>query len=101
MQEFDPSYPLGPASLEFLGRVGFQPPEGPLSDVDTKFDVIWCQWCLGHLSDKDFVDFLKRCKAALRDGDDSVIVVKENLCPDGEDGKPLTLFDESDSSLTR
>ncbi|KAI0093694.1 methyltransferase domain-containing protein [Irpex rosettiformis] len=101
LQDFDPSHPLGPSSLEFLGRVGFQPEDGQLSDLDTKFDIIWCQWCLGHLSDPDFVAFLKKCKDALRDRDESVIVVKENLCLDSEDGQPLTIFDESDSSLTR
>lgn len=103
LQDFDPSAPLSSPgkSLEFIGRVGWKPSEGELADVDSKFDVIWCQWCLGHLSDDDFVLFLKRCKEALRDADESVIVVKENLCSDGEDGGPVTIFDESDSSLTR
>jgi len=25
------------------------------------YDVQWIQWVLGHLTDKDLVDFLKRC----------------------------------------
>lgn len=27
-----------------------------------KYDIIWCQWVLGHLKDDHFVDFLERCK---------------------------------------
>jgi protein N-terminal methyltransferase len=54
----------------------------------------------------DLVSFLQRCKAALREGGRSLIVVKENLCRDfGEDFGaklgPRTVFDEQDSSLTR
>ena len=100
LQEFDPLYPH---RVEFLDRVGYQPPQ-PLADVRAGYDVIWCQWCLGHLSDADLVPFLRRCSAALRkDGpkDRSLIVVKENLCPDSEDGTRRTVFDEQDSSLTR
>ena len=26
------------------------------------YDVIWCQWVLGHLTDEDFVGFMKSCK---------------------------------------
>ena len=25
------------------------------------YDVIWCQWVLGHLTDDHFVSFFKRC----------------------------------------
>ncbi|KAI0340104.1 DUF858-domain-containing protein [Trametopsis cervina] len=98
LQDTDPSRPLAAPSMQLLGRVGYVPAK---DDVDSKFDVIWCQWCLGHLTDPDFVAFLKRCRASLRDPDESVIIVKENLCSDTDDGEPLTIFDESDSSLTR
>ncbi|KAK4488072.1 hypothetical protein RD792_003814 [Penstemon davidsonii] len=27
-----------------------------------RYDVIWVQWCIGHLSDDDFVSFFKRAK---------------------------------------
>lgn len=27
-----------------------------------KYDVIWCQWVMGHLKDEHFIDFLQRCK---------------------------------------
>ena len=72
------------------------------------FDVIWCQWCLGHLSGTELVAFFKACKEALRpqiDEEDvrtrSLIIVKENVCFDGEDGAPRSEFDERDSSVTR
>ena len=68
---------------------------------DAGFDVIWCQWCLGHLSDADLVAFFRRCKSALRDPKRSVIVVKENVCADAFGGTARTEFDEEDSSLTR
>ncbi|KAM6500477.1 methyltransferase domain containing protein [Amanita muscaria] len=100
LQDFDLQYPH---RVEFLDRVGYQPAR-PLDDIGSGYDVIWCQWCLGHLSDPDLVAFLLRSKAALRkDGNNtrSLIVVKENLCQDHEDGSARTEFDEQDSSLTR
>lgn len=99
LQEFDPLKSLAAAKL--IGRVGYHPPLHFPSDIDDKLDVAWCQWCLGHLSDLDLVAFLKRCHAALRIGGRSLIVVKENLCRDSEDGGPRTVFDKQDSSLTR
>ncbi|XP_033643250.1 N-terminal Xaa-Pro-Lys N-methyltransferase 1-like [Asterias rubens] len=57
------------------------------------YDVIWCQWVLGHLTDKHLVDFFKRCKEGLRDG--GVICVKENISKEGY------VYDEQDSSVTR
>ncbi|KAF8350657.1 methyltransferase domain-containing protein [Amanita rubescens] len=100
LQEFDP---LNPHRVKFLDRVGYQPAR-PLADIGAGYDVIWCQWCMGHLSDADLVAFLRRGHAALRkDGpkDRSLIVVKENLCSDNADGTGRTVFDEQDSSLTR
>ena len=29
------------------------------------YDLIWIQWVSGHLTDEDFVDFIKRCKVQL------------------------------------
>ncbi|KAJ3801328.1 AdoMet dependent proline di-methyltransferase-domain-containing protein [Lentinula aff. detonsa] len=112
LQVFDPTHPLvsldSSSSVTFLDRIGSRPnPGDPLSDIDSRFDVIWCQWCLGHLSDSDLVAFLKRSHAALRnqgiDGHSgkSLIIVKENVCSDAEDGGPRTVFDEQDSSFTR
>lgn len=61
-----------------------------------RYDLIWNQWCLGHLTDAQLVEYLKKCKSAVVAG--GCIVVKENLStnPNGED-----IFDELDSSVTR
>jgi protein N-terminal methyltransferase len=71
-----------------MGLEDWQPSEG------VQYDLIWVQWCVGHLTDKQLVQFLKRCKTALKP--DGVIVVKENNSTSGED-----CFDDEDSSVTR
>lgn len=60
------------------------------------YDLIWNQWCVGHLTDPQFVAYLVRCSKALSEG--GWIVVKENLSTHayGED-----IFDDLDSSVTR
>ena len=59
-----------------------------------RYNVIWCQWVLGHLVDSDFIAFLQRCKQGLKE--DGIIVIKENTNSNaGVD------FDEKDSSFTR
>lgn len=30
-----------------------------------KYDLIWIQWVIGHLTDNDLLDFLRRCEQAL------------------------------------
>lgn len=67
----------------------------------------------GHMTHADLVAFLRRSKAALRvtpkpdmadDGDAyaaPLIIVKENCCEDGPDGRAHEFLDEEDSSLTR
>ena len=98
LQDFDP---LRPHDALFLDRVGYQPLR-PADEIGMGFDVIWCQWCLGHLSDVDLVAFLKRCYRSLnKKQPKSLIMVKENICGDHEDGSPQHVFDEEDSSLTR
>lgn len=57
------------------------------------YDVIWCQWVLGHLTDSHLVDFLIHCKNGLKKN--GVIIVKENISS-GE-----LIVDEQDSSVTR
>ncbi|KIJ68910.1 hypothetical protein HYDPIDRAFT_172432 [Hydnomerulius pinastri MD-312] len=101
LQDFDPSAPRAASSSGALPRLGYVPP-GDEDDADTGFDVVWCQWCLGHLNDADLVAFLERSKRALREHGlgRSVVVVKENLCSEGE-GVGRTVFDEQDSSWTR
>lgn len=97
LQDF---HPRMPHRARFLDRVGYQPPR-PQDGVGAGFDVIWCQWCLGHLSDSDLILFLQRSLESLNDHARSLIVVKENVCSDGPQGEPVEMFDEEDSSLTR
>ncbi|KAJ3317969.1 hypothetical protein HDU76_000990 [Blyttiomyces sp. JEL0837] len=69
-----------------LGLQSFNPEEG-------RYDVIWCQWVLGHLTDDDLVAFFKRCKKGLKPN--GAIGVKENL------SSGATEVDKEDSSVTR
>ncbi|KAI5369524.1 Putative alpha-N-methyltransferase NTM1, S-adenosyl-L-methionine-dependent methyltransferase [Septoria linicola] len=63
---------------------------------ETKYDVIWNQWCCGQIRDTQLVAYLKRITPFVNAG--GWIVVKENLSNNhlGED-----VFDETDSSVTR
>lgn len=72
-----------------VGLEQWTPDEG-----DLQYDLIWNQWCVGHLTDEQLVAYLRRCKAALKEG--GLIVVKENLVTGAED-----VFDSLDSSVTR
>lgn len=78
----------GVRSIFNMGLQDWQPAEG------VQYDLVWIQWCAGHLTDEQLVQFLKRCKSVLRG--DRVIVVKENNSTAGEDQ-----FDELDSCVTR
>jgi protein N-terminal methyltransferase len=68
------------------------------------YDVIWNQWCLGHLTDKQLKVYLKRCTEGLKlakEGEEvaqSWIIVKENL---STDPRHKDVYDEEDSSVTR
>lgn len=46
------------------GRVGRKFVEGlqTFAPEEKLYDLIWIQWVSGHLTDEDFVDFIKRCK---------------------------------------
>lgn len=63
------------------------------------YDLVWNQWCVGHLTDLQLVAYLRRCGEALRreEGGKVVgwIVVKENLTNEED------VYDETDSSVTR
>lgn len=72
-----------------VGLEDWCPAEGTL------YDLIWVQWCVGYLTDEQFVAFMKRCRAALNP-DGGIMVVKENLSTSGSDA-----FDEVDGSVTR
>ncbi|KAH7402714.1 alpha-N-methyltransferase NTM1 [Pyrenochaeta sp. MPI-SDFR-AT-0127] len=68
------------------------------------YDLIWNQWCLGHLTDAQLVVYLRRCKAGLakategEEARNSWIVVKENL---STEINRTDIYDEEDSSVTR
>ncbi|KAI7907420.1 alpha-N-methyltransferase NTM1 [Cokeromyces recurvatus] len=68
------------------GLQDFTPEEG-------KYDLIWCQWVLGHLTDDHFVEFFKRCVRGLKPN--GLIGVKEN------NAKVEAIVDDEDSSVTR
>lgn len=93
LQGFDPTRAPEPPKIK--GRVGYVPSAG---EAEEGYDVVWCQWCLGHLNDADLVAFLRKCKTALRNPKRSIVIVKENLCA-GEEA--TTIFDTDDSTLTR
>ncbi|RDX69061.1 Alpha N-terminal protein methyltransferase 1, partial [Mucuna pruriens] len=68
----------------------------PLQDFtpDTgRYDIIWIQWCIGHLTDEDFVSFFKRAKVGLKPG--GMFVLKENIARSG------FVLDNEDRSVTR
>ncbi|KAK3908928.1 Alpha N-terminal protein methyltransferase 1 [Frankliniella fusca] len=58
------------------------------------YDVIWCQWVLGHLTDDDLIKFFQRCIRALKKN--GIIVVKENCTTSDKLDE-----DPTDSSVTR
>lgn len=60
------------------------------------YDLVWNQWCVGQLTDKALVAYLRRLPAVLSEG--GWVVVKENLSTDGEGAD---VYDETDSSVTR
>lgn len=68
------------------GLQDFAPEEG-------YYDVIWCQWVTGHLTDVDLVLFVQRCLQGLRDN--GIFVIKDNITQDSVD------VDNRDGSITR
>ncbi|XP_078437104.1 alpha amino-terminal protein methyltransferase [Wolffia australiana] len=58
-----------------------------------RYDVIWIQWCIGHLTDADFISFFKRAKSGLKPK--GFFVVKENIAKSG------FVLDKDDNSVTR
>lgn len=58
-----------------------------------RYDVVWIQWVIGHLTDNHLVEFLQRCKKALRPN--GLIVIKDNVSYEG------VVPDEVDSSVCR
>ncbi|KAL3425677.1 duf858 domain protein [Phlyctema vagabunda] len=62
--------------------------------LEPAYDLIWNQWCLGHLTDTQLIIYLQKCTKILKPG--GWIIVKENLSTSEED-----IFDKLDSSVTR
>lgn len=58
------------------------------------YDVIWCQWVLGHLTDDDLHSFFRRCISGLMPN--GCIVIKENFVSNDD-----FCIDAVDSSVTR
>ncbi|KAL2610048.1 hypothetical protein R1flu_028621 [Riccia fluitans] len=58
-----------------------------------RYDLIWIQWCVGHLTDIDLVEFLQRAKLGLKPG--GFIILKENISKSG------FVLDKEDASVTR
>ncbi|KAF5275569.1 hypothetical protein FQA39_LY06681 [Lamprigera yunnana] len=86
---------------EYLGpklssRVGTFMPIGLQDFVpeECKYDIIWTQWVLGHLTDAHFIKFFEDCQKGLKPN--GMIIVKENTTSSGMIEK-----DEQDSSITR
>ncbi|XP_076666559.1 N-terminal methyltransferase [Andrena cerasifolii] len=59
-----------------------------------KYDVVWCQWVLGHLKDEHLIQFLRNSSSGLRPN--GLIVIKENVTST----KNIEV-DAKDSSVTR
>lgn len=60
------------------------------------YDLIWNQWCLGHLTDAQLVAYLSRCVRALKEG--GWMVVKENMSTHAQE---KDIFDPEDNSVIR
>ncbi|XP_058791828.1 N-terminal Xaa-Pro-Lys N-methyltransferase 1 [Phymastichus coffea] len=59
-----------------------------------KYDVIWCQWVLGHLNDEDLIKFFQNCRQGLKKN--GILIVKENVTTSNKKE-----IDKEDSSCTR
>lgn len=83
-------------TLATSGRLGevFNMGLQDFKDSGTKYDVVWSQWVLGHLTDDDLIQFLKTAAKVL--DKNGIIVVKENFTKNNE-----AIADETDSSVTR
>lgn len=79
----------GVGEIHNVGLEKWEPSEGAV------YDLIWIQWCIGHLNDKELLQLLERCKSVL-EKDHGLIVFKENLSTWGQDK-----FHELDGSVTR
>lgn len=63
---------------------------------EKKYDLIWTQWCVGHLTDAQLIEYIVRCRSSLTEH--GIMVFKENLSTDAQDED---MYDDEDSSVTR
>lgn len=61
-------------------------------NFEEKYDCVWIQWVLSHLTDDDAVKFLLKAKEALTEN--GFIILKENDCKG-------FIVDKEDYSVTR
>ncbi|XP_018785926.1 PREDICTED: alpha N-terminal protein methyltransferase 1 [Bactrocera latifrons] len=59
-----------------------------------KYDVIWCQWVLGHLTESDLFNFFRRMRVGLTNK--GYLIIKENVTSSN-----IVEEDKQDSSVTR
>ncbi|AOA60555.1 Alpha N-terminal protein methyltransferase 1 [Komagataella phaffii CBS 7435] len=78
------------------GKIGdiYEIPMQDWKPEESRYSLIWCQWCCGHLPDPAFLEWLNKCKTAIQK--DGLLVIKENNTTTDED-----MFDDTDSSKTR
>lgn len=120
LQDFEPSRPysssprVGDGDISPTVSIDDEPSQHPATNGDARaesdgvagsraepvsYDLVWAQWCLQHLSDRDLISFLQRSKAALKQG--GIIGVKENVCTEEADGTERVWYDDEDHSITR
>ncbi|XP_037716276.1 alpha N-terminal protein methyltransferase 1 [Drosophila subpulchrella] len=80
---------LGPGKVGQIYNVGLQ-----RFAPSQQYDLIWSQWVLGHLTDRDLVAFFRRIKLGLASG--AYFCLKENVS-----SSKKTVEDKEDSSVTR
>lgn len=80
-------YPKRLGEIYNMGLQQFEP-------LEHKYDLVWSQWVLGHLTDDDLVNFFKRIRKGLNT--EGIFVLKENVTKSKEVEK-----DDTDSSVTR
>ena len=79
----------GVRTIHHMGLEEWKPTEG------VTYDLVWTQWCVGHLSDEQLVEYLRLCMTVL-EPENGVIVIKENLSTTGRNE-----FDDEDKCVTR
>lgn len=69
-----------------------------------RYDLVWIQWCIGSLTDEDFVTFFARLKQGVAPG--GLVVLKDNILDPDATSQELDptgkfLVDEDDCSVIR